>query len=1009
MVSLVDRGWARRMCPGAEIFPVSSFLDEKLRLRAANSSEIKFDGVLLLDFALEKGKVEFAVPVLVSSTPMAEPILGFNVIEDYVVNGTTEDHARLQNCFVTSRPFQVAPLVSVIQQKAENPDFLAEVKVPGDVVVPAGHKRQVRCRVKCSCGDDEQSVYFSPKTGGNGEEDLTFLETVSQLRRGRTNYVYVEVLNETCQDKVLRKGSLLGSVHSVSAVIPMVKSPDAVNLGLGGGAGVSVAGVKVVEADVAGAGAEKTDSDSDDWVPKVDLSHLSEDQQKKVMDVLIEEKDVFSRSECDIGDIPDFQMKITLEDNIPVREAYRNIPRNLYSEVRDYIKDLVTNGWIRESFSSYASPIVCVRKKDGGLRMCCDYRKLNGKTVADSQPIPRIQDILDGLAGKQWFSTLDMSKAYHQGYIHEESRHLTAFATPWTLYEWIRIPFGLRNAPPAFQRFMNFLLGDLKGSVCDPYIDDVLCYSELFDEGVQNLKKVLNKLRTNGVKLRADKCVFLKREVRYLGRLVSGDGYRVDPKDTEALERFREPPKTVGELRSLLGLFGYYRCYVKNFARRVKPLYDLLKSDSSVGKKSDLSPKVKLKKTSRLGQKYDAKEKIPWCTESQEIVDGLIAHLKSGEVIAYPDPELPFFMTCDASNYGLGAVLYQKQNGVDRVISYASRTLTDAEKNYNLHSGKLEFLALKWAITERFADYLRYCPRKFLVYTDNNPLTYVLTSAKLNATGLRWVADLAEFDFTIKYRPGKENVDADCLSRRPLEISELMRTCTESVEPSSVAAVMVGCREVSVGAVQVCQVVDSSVCEMVREDVLPIPRGELRAEQETDPVIGPVLRLISGGKKPVRADWKPLSDRSKVLLRSFSKLKVTDDGVLVRETLKYRQLVLPEKFHQTVFVELHEKMAHVGVEKVLDLAQQRFYWPRMASDIEHYIRRKCPCVVAKKVNVGDCAPLVPIKATYPFEMVSIDFMEMDVCKGGFRYVLCVIDHFTDEIQVQPSCCFESVE
>ena len=126
-------------------------------------------------------------------------------------------------------------------------------------------------------------------------------------------------------------------------------------------------------------------------------------------------------------------MKINLEDNIPVREAYRKIPRNLYAEGRDYINDLVTNGWIQASYSSYASPIVCVRKKDGGLRMCCDYRKLNGKTIADSQPIPRIQDILDGLAGKQWFSTLDMSKAYHQGYIHEDSRHLTAFVTPWTL------------------------------------------------------------------------------------------------------------------------------------------------------------------------------------------------------------------------------------------------------------------------------------------------------------------------------------------------------------------------------------------------------------------------------------------------------------------------------------------------------------------------------------------------------------------------------------------------
>ena len=491
------------------------------------------------------------------------------------------------------------------------------------------------------------------------------------------------------------------------------------------------------------------------------------------------------------------------------------------------------------------------------------------------------------------------------------------------------------------------------------------------------------------MKLRADKCEFIKTEVRYMGRLVSGDGYRVDPKDTEALERFREAPTTVGELRSLLGLFGYYRCYVRDFARKVKPLYDLLKSDggeTKVGKK---------KKVEKVGQRYNPKEKIQWNHELQAIVDKLIDHLKSGEVIAYADPEKPFFMTCDASGYGLGAVLYQKIDNVDRVICYASRTLTYAEHNYNLHSGKLEFLALKWAITERFADYLNYCPKKFMVYTDNNPLTYVLTTAKLNATGLRWVADLAEFDFSIKYRPGKENVDADCLSRKPLAISELMKSCTESVEPSSVAAVFCGSKVGCVGAVHS---VDVSVCELDggSQEAVPVVHEELKIEQEADEVIGPVRNFVLSGTKPSRVEWSKLSVLSKILMRSFKKLKISDDGVLVRETVKYQQLVLPSKFHHTIYVELHEKLAHVGAEKVFELAQQRFYWPRMSSDIQHYIRRKCRCVANKKENVPDRAPLEPMnhQATYPFEMVAIDFMKLDKCKGGFEYVLCVVDHFT---------------
>ena len=260
----------------------------------------------------------------------------------------------------------------------------------------------------------------------------------------------------------------------------------------------------------------------------------------------------------------------------------------------------------------FAAPIVCVRKKDGQMRLCVDYRALNAKTVPDAQPIPRIQDILDSLGGSQWFSTLDMSKAYHQGYIHEDSRHLTAFVTPWTIYEWIRIPFGLRNAPPAFQRFMNRVLGDLKGKLCEPYLDDVLCHSKTFDQHLEDLEKVLQRLKEHGVKLRAEKCEFAKTEVRYLGRLISGQGYRPDPKDTQVLEKFRIPPSNIGELRSLLGFLGYFRCYVQDFSRKVKPLYDLLKG------------KTTQKGKEKSGQRYNAREKVEWGEAQQVVLNDMI-------------------------------------------------------------------------------------------------------------------------------------------------------------------------------------------------------------------------------------------------------------------------------------------------------------------------------------------------------------------------------------------------
>ncbi len=970
MVSLVDRLWVDTCFPDAEILPVSSLLEGKeLDLKAANKSKIAYDGVVWLDFGLQKGEKRLKIPVLVSTESVAEPILGYNIIEKLLLESEPEDYEKIRSCFSTVRPFQLELLVSLVQEYSEESDFISEVKVPNSVTVPAGHRVQVKCRVTTRGGVSDQNVYFSPEVNID-DEDLQSLETVTTLKRGRTNYVYVEVHNQTKKEKLLTKGKVLGSVHSVSAVIPMMKMPGS-------------DGVQKEEANVSAVNVA-ADGEADDWVPKVDLDHLNEEQRKAVMEVVMEEKEMFSRSDTDIGDIKDFQMKIDLEDDTPVREAYRRMPRNLFTEVQDYVNDLLINGWIRESNSSYSSPIVCVRKKGGGLRMCVDYRKLNGKTRADSQPIPRIQDILDRLAGMKWFSTLDMSKAYHQGYIAEESRHVTAFATPWTLYEWLRIPFGLRNAPPVFQRFMNAVLGDLKGQICDPYLDDILCYSQTFKEGLKGLRIVLKRLRAKGIKLRASKCHFMKQEVRYLGRLISSEGYRMDPEDTKALERFREAPKTVGELRSLLGLFGYYRCYVKNFARIVKPLYELLKEDP-------VKKEAKKKVGKKAGQKYNSKEPVMWNEELQKIVDGLIDHLKSSEVISYPDFDLPFFMTTDASNYGLGSVLYQTQEGVDRVIAYASRTLSDAEINYNLHSGKLEFLALKWAVTERFSDYLKYSVSKFVVYTDNNPLTYVLTSAKLNATGLRWVADLAEFNFSIKYRPGKENVDADCLSRKPMPISELKQKCTESVEPSSVATVMAVPREANIVLpfdVSVCTLEPSSEREMMF-----VKKEELLEEQKKDPVICPVLKYVEARKRPGREGWSQLGVGSKILMKSFAKLKMVD-GILLRQTARYKQLVLPQKYHQTVYVELHEKMAHVGSEKVIELAQQRFYWPKMGKDIEDYVRKKCKCIVSKAPNVADRAPLVPIKATYPFQMVSMDYMKLCMCQGGFQYVLVIVDHFT---------------
>ena len=394
-------------------------------------------------------------------------------------------------------------------------------------------------------------------------------------------------------------------------------------------------------------------------------------------------------------------------------------------------------GAIRKSCSPWASAIVLVRKKSGKLRFCIDLRKLNNRTLQDSYALPRIEQTLESLADSQIYSTLDLASGYWQVEMAEECKPYTAFTCgPLGFYECETMPFGATNAPATFQRLMEDCLGDLNMNWCIVYLDDVIVYSKTPEEHLERLEAVFQKLSNVGLKLKPSKCSFFKNEITYLGHLITADGIATDPKNIEAVLKWSQP-ETVSDVRSFLGFVGYYRRFIKGFSSLSRPLYNLTKGSES--------------KSKRVAKHTY----VSWGEKEQEAFLAMKEACTTVPVLGYPDYSLPFILHTDSSTDGLGAVLYQQQgpNKKDdmRVIAYASRSLSPSEANYAPH--KLEFLALKWAITDKFKEYL-YGENKFEVYTDNNPLTYILTSAKLDACGQRWVAALANFNFTLHYKPG---------------------------------------------------------------------------------------------------------------------------------------------------------------------------------------------------------------------------------------------------------------
>lgn len=456
-------------------------------------------------------------------------------------------------------------------------------------------------------------------------------------------------------------------------------------------------------------------------------------EAQALFDLLDEFQDSFSIDSADLGCTHLGEHVIVTGDASPIKQPPRRTPLAFEGEDRAALDKLQQQGSVRPSTSPWASPIVLVRKKDGTVRPCVDYRRLNTVTKPDAFPLPRTDDCLDAMAGATFFSTLDITSAYNQIPVKEEDIPKTAFATKFGLFEYTTMPFGLSNAPATFQRIMELALRGLQWTSCIIYLDDVIIYGQTLDEHMSRLRMVLTRLREAGLKLSPKKCFFLNTEVAFLGHLVSGDGVLPNPDNVNKLVHWPQP-KNLTEVRGLIGLGSYYRRFVKDFAHIVKPLVHLTKK----------------------GVPFE------WTTECELAFDKLKAALVSPEVMGYPHNDCSFILDTDACDVSIGAVLSQLQEGRERVIAYASRSLSKSERNYCVTDKEL------LAVVNYVQYYKHYLlGRKFLVRTDHQALRWLFSLKEPKNRVARWIEILSAFEFSVEYRPGTKHGNADGMSRCP--------------------------------------------------------------------------------------------------------------------------------------------------------------------------------------------------------------------------------------------------
>jgi len=615
----------------------------------------------------------------------------------------------------------------------------------------------------------------------------------------------------------------------------------------------------------------------------------------------------------------------------PSRPTYRLSATEL-AELKKQLEELMKAGFIQPSKSPFGAPILFVKKKDGSMRMCVDYRALNNITIKNSYPLPRVDELFDRLQGAKYFSKIDLRSGYHQIRIDPGDVPKTAFRTRYGHYEFLVLPFGLTNAPGTFMHLMHQAFRKYLDDFVLVFLDDILIFSKTLEEHERHVQQVLDVLREQKLYAKESKCEFFKTEVEFLGHIVGRDGVRMMEDKVKAVAEWPEP-KNVRDVRAFLGTTGYYRKFIKDFSRISSPLSELTKESV----------------------------KFSWGPDQQKAFRRLKRAMQEGPVLALPDPNLPFVVHTDASGFATGAVLQQDQGKGLQPIAFMSKKMLDAETRYPVHEQEL------LAIINSLSNWRHYLSgRKFTVKTDHKSLQYFKTQPMLSGRQSRWKDVIANFDFDIEYIEGPTNAVADGLSRRPdhQHSSELLGGSVVA-KPSTINSI----QQVQPTGGRV--VARQASRELILCSIFTQPTSRVSTVTTSTVTTTPLAdQLVAAAK--VDADYQAELTRPR---------RTRQDPHQVKEGRLYYQdrLVVPNDsaLRTRILAECHDSAVagHIGKDRTMEQVKRRFYWKGMDEFVRSYVTSCDACQRNKPSQQAPMGLSMPLPIpTRPWQQVSMDLI-----------------------------------